>query len=169
MRPAGVVECQIPADSGTGFGHAGIGPQIYLFVFDAPPETLDEDIVAPSPLAINYRQVMQSITERHADFDFTGGQHLDEVGRSELAALIGVEDLGRAVFRQRLFHSFYAEISLKRDRHPPGQDTPCEPVQHSSKVDEPARQWDIGGQHALYRFWLVGLSVCREAFARVVG
>lgn len=56
MRSAGVVEGQIPADPGTGFGYAGIGPQVDLFVFDAPPETLDEDIVAPSPLAIYYRQ-----------------------------------------------------------------------------------------------------------------
>jgi hypothetical protein len=56
-----------------------------------------------------------AITERHADLDLVGCQHFDEVRRGELAALIGVEYLGRAVFRQRLLHSFYAKISLQRD------------------------------------------------------
>ena len=75
MRPSAVVEGQIPADPGACLGDAGIGPQVDLLIFDAPPQTLDEDVVTPSPLAI------------HADFDLTGGQHLDEVGRGKLAAL----------------------------------------------------------------------------------
>ena len=32
-----------------GFGQAGIGPQVKLFVFDGPPQALDEDIVASAP------------------------------------------------------------------------------------------------------------------------
>ena len=75
MRAAAIVEGQIAADPGPGFGHAGIGPQVDLFVFDGPPQALDEDIVPPRALAI------------HADLDLAGGQHLDEVGRRELAAL----------------------------------------------------------------------------------
>lgn len=90
MRTAIVIEAEIAANPGTGFRDAGVGPQVDLLVFDGPPEALDEDIVAPGPLAI------------HADLDFAGGQHFYEVGRCELAALIGVEDLGRAVSRQRL-------------------------------------------------------------------
>lgn len=86
--------------------------QVYLFVFDGPPEALDEDIVAPCPLAV------------HADLDLAGGQHLDEVGRSELAALVGVENLGRAVTRQRLLHRFNAKVGLQRDRHAPGGNPP---------------------------------------------
>jgi hypothetical protein len=46
-----------------------------LPTFDAPPQTLDEDVVAPGALAIN------------ADLDLSGGQHLDEVGGREPAAL----------------------------------------------------------------------------------
>src|SRR5690606_10363674 len=53
----------------------GIGPQVDFLVFDSPPEALDEDVVTPGALAI------------HADLDLAGGQHLDEVGRGELAAL----------------------------------------------------------------------------------
>lgn len=61
--------------------------------------------------------------------------------------IIRVEDLGRAVFRQRLLHSAYTKINLQRDRHPPCQDTPCEPVQHCGQVDEPARHEDVGDVH----------------------
>lgn len=50
MGPSAVVEGQIPADPGAGLGDAGIGPQVDLLIFDAPPQTFDEDVVAPSPL-----------------------------------------------------------------------------------------------------------------------
>ena len=75
MRAAAVVEAQISTDPGAGFRDAGIGPQVDLLILDGPPEALDEDIVAPCALAI------------HADFDLTGSQHLDELGRGELTAL----------------------------------------------------------------------------------
>lgn len=120
MRVLRVVEVQISADPGAGFRDAGIGPQVNLLVFDGAPEALDEDVVPPGALAI------------HADLDLSSGQHFDELGRSELAALIGVEYLRRAVTRQRFLHSFYAKIGLQRaacrsdasasDRHPtPGE------------------------------------------------
>jgi len=85
MRPAAVVEAEIAVDPGAGFGDAGIGPQVDFLVFYGPPQTLYEDVVPPSALSV------------HADLDLAGGQHLDEVGRGELAALIRVEYLGRAV------------------------------------------------------------------------
>ena len=75
MRTTAVVEGQIQANPGPGLGHAGIGPQVDLLVFDGPPKALDKDIVPPSALAI------------HADFNLAGGQNLDEFGRGELAAL----------------------------------------------------------------------------------
>jgi hypothetical protein len=40
------------ADPGPGLGHAYIGPQVDFLVFDGLPEALDEDVVAPGPLAI---------------------------------------------------------------------------------------------------------------------
>src|SRR6056297_3851752 len=107
MGTAAVVEAEVAPDPGAGLGHAGVGSQVDLLVFDGSPQALYEDVVAPGALAV------------HADPDLAGGQHLDEVGGSELAALVGVEDLGRAVTRQRLFHSFYAEVGLHRDRYPP--------------------------------------------------
>ena len=74
MRATAVVEAEIAADPGTGFRDAGVSPQVDLLVFDGPPQALDEDIVAPGPLAI------------HADLDLAGGKHLDEVGGGELVS-----------------------------------------------------------------------------------
>ena len=60
MGPSAVVEGQIPADPGAGLGDAGASSQVDLLIFDAPPQTLDEDVVAPGALAICYRQLFAS-------------------------------------------------------------------------------------------------------------
>jgi hypothetical protein len=75
MWASAVAEAEMAADPGADLRHAGIGVQMDLLVFDGAPEALDEDVVSPGPLAV------------HADPDFAGAQHLDEVGRGELAAL----------------------------------------------------------------------------------
>src|SRR5690606_42149145 len=54
---------------------------------------------------------------------------------------------GRTVTSQRLLHSFYAEVGLQRDRHPPCQDAASEPVQHGGEVNEPARHGNVGDVH----------------------
>ena len=47
---------------------------------------------------------LQANTERHADLDLAGGQHLDEVGGRELAALIRLaERAGQKIVLQRQF------------------------------------------------------------------
>ena len=58
MGASAVVEAEIAADGGTGLRDAGVGVQVDLLVFDAPPEPFDEDVVAPGPFAIYYRQVI---------------------------------------------------------------------------------------------------------------
>ena len=60
MWAAAVVKAEIVTDPGAGFRNAGIGVQVDLFVFDGSPEALYEDVVAPSSLAICYRQVFAS-------------------------------------------------------------------------------------------------------------
>jgi hypothetical protein len=50
VRPAAIVEVEITADRRAGLGHAVIGLEIHLLVFDASPESFDEDVVAPRPL-----------------------------------------------------------------------------------------------------------------------
>jgi hypothetical protein len=59
--------------------------QIDFLVLDGSPEALDENVVSPCALAV------------HADRDAVVDQHTGEFGASELAALIGVEDLRTAV------------------------------------------------------------------------
>lgn len=122
MGASALVVAQITPDRGAGLGNVGIGPQVDLLILDGPPETLHEDIVAPNSLAI------------HADFVFAGDQHLDEIGRCELATLIRVKDLRRAVTRKRLLHSLNAKIHFQRDRHAPYQDAPGEPAHKCSKL-----------------------------------
>jgi hypothetical protein len=43
MRSSAVVELEVAADQSAGFGHAVVGAQIDLLVFDAAPQPLDED------------------------------------------------------------------------------------------------------------------------------
>ena len=72
MRTLAVVEVQIPADRSARLADAVVGPKIDLFVFDRAPEALDEDVVAPRPLAV------------HADRDGVVEQQAGEVSAGEL-------------------------------------------------------------------------------------
>jgi len=112
------VEAEVAFDAGAGLGHAGVGPQVDLVVFDGSPQALHEEVIASGVLAI------------HADLDLVGGQHLDVVGRCELAAPIAAEYLGLAVTWERLPESFDAEVT----------------VQHGSQVEEAARGSLLGRQ-----------------------
>lgn len=75
MRSPAVVEGEIPADRGARVGHAGIGAQLDLLVFDRFPDALDEDVVAPGALAV------------HADLDARADQQGGELAAGELRAL----------------------------------------------------------------------------------
>src|SRR5258707_4606774 len=52
VRPAAIVEIEIPADPVSRVRHAVGGGQIDLLVFHAAPEPPDEDVVPPNSLAI---------------------------------------------------------------------------------------------------------------------
>src|SRR6266481_3815497 len=86
-----------------------IGMQVNLFVFEAAPQPLDEDIVHAAPLAI------------HANRDLVPAQHPGEVVAGELAALVGVEDLRPTKASERFLERLDAEIGAERVRQPPGQ------------------------------------------------
>src|SRR5215203_6165123 len=116
MRSPAIVKGQIAADRGAGLGYAVIGFQIHLLVFDAAPQALDKDVVAPGSLDV------------HADRDLVLEQHTGEVVAGELTALIRVEYLRTAVVAQGFFHRLDAEGCLQSDRQPPSQHAPAEPV-----------------------------------------
>jgi len=73
MGPTGIVEAvDVSAERSPRLGNAGIGPQVNLLVFDAPPEPFDEHIVPPRPFAI------------HADRDLVTSQQPREGQAREL-------------------------------------------------------------------------------------
>ena len=86
-----IVESEVAGQLLPGLGDALIGMQVDMLVFHALPQPLDEHVVDPAPLAV------------HADLDPVGFEDPGEVVTCELAALIGVEDLRRAVLGNRLF------------------------------------------------------------------
>ena len=61
--------------------------QVHLLVLDALPEALDEEVVAPGPLAV------------HAELDAVLLDHTDKGRAGELAPLVGVQDCRAAVVR----------------------------------------------------------------------
>ena len=77
-----------------------VGLQVYLLVFDAAPEPLDEHVINPATLAT------------HADFDVMSLQDAGKVIACKLTALISVEDLGRAVGGDSILQSFNTEAGM---------------------------------------------------------
>jgi hypothetical protein len=135
VRTPRIVELDVPAERRARLAHRVVGTQIHLLVFDRPPQPLDEHVVAPSSLAV------------HADRDLPATERAGECSTSELAALVGVEDLRLAEPRQRFFERFDAERRLHRDRQPPRQHTAAEPVDHRRQIHEAARHRDVGDVH----------------------
>lgn len=127
MWTSAIVEGEIAADASASLGYGLVGVEIDLFVFDRPPEPLDEDVVAPRALAI------------HRDGDLSLLQHGCEVDGGELRTLIGVEYFRLSIAGQRVLDRFDAEVRLHRDRQPPGQNPPAKPVHDGAEIDESPR------------------------------
>src|SRR5215212_7923175 len=85
VRTPGIIKVQIPTNRGPCIRHRVVGSKVDLLILDGPPEPFDEDVVAPGTLAI------------HADRDLVLQQQIGEVRASELAPLIGVEDVRLAM------------------------------------------------------------------------
>ena len=68
-----IVEADPGAKAGFRLGHRRIGMEVDLFVFEAAPQSLDEDVVHAAPLAV------------HADGDIMGLQSAGEAVAGELA------------------------------------------------------------------------------------
>ncbi len=102
-----VVEGQIFGQIGARIGDVGVGPQVDFFIFDRLPEPLDKDIIAPI-------LVFGCAFAVHGDFDVVLVQDRDEGITGELAALVGVEYLRRAVFGDGLLQCSDAKIVRHR-------------------------------------------------------
>jgi hypothetical protein len=127
-----VIEAEPGTDAGLGLGDAGIGVEIDLLVFEAAPQPFDEDVVHVAALAI------------HADRDPVVLQGAGEVVAGELAALVGIEDLGPTVQRERFLDGLDAELRAERIRQPPRQHGTAHPVHDHHQVEEALGHRDVG-------------------------
>ena len=92
------------------------GMQVDAFVFQGPPQALDEDIVDAPPLAV------------HRDAGADALQPICPGEGRELAALVSVHDRGRAEPVDGLVQRLDAEVRFKGVRYAPGQNFAREPV-----------------------------------------
>ena len=116
VRPPGIVESEVAGQLLPGLGDALVGMEVDVLIFHALPQAFDKYIIDPAPLAI------------HAYLDLVGLQHLGEVVTGELAPLVGVEDLWRAVLGDGFFERLDAEIRGHADGDPVRQDPSSGPV-----------------------------------------
>src|SRR5580704_4842724 len=97
-----IVEAEPCANAGFGLCDRCIGVEVDFFVFEAAPQPLDEDVVHVAALPV------------HADHDAVPLQGAGEFVAGELAALIGVEDLGSAIPSERLLERLDTELGAER-------------------------------------------------------
>ena len=124
VGPAPVVEVHPPADSGMGLGAGRELREVDALVLERSPQPLDEHVVHPAALAV------------HRDANARLREHVGEVDAAELAALIAIADLRRAIALERLAQGLDAEARLERVGQPPGQYLAARPVHHGDQVQK---------------------------------
>src|SRR5208282_6676169 len=90
------------------------------------------DVVEPGSTAV------------HAQLAAGGQNHVGELFSGELAALIGVDDLGYAVAGEGLLDDFLGVDGLQRDRHAMRQHLAAGHVHHRGQVDKSAGHGNVG-------------------------
>jgi len=108
VAPLVVVECDPAPDTDPSLGPSFPSLQIDAFILQEPPEAFDENIVNAAPLAV------------HRDPGADPFQPVNPGKGCELAALIGIHDLGRAELVDRLAQRLDAEVRLQRVGDAPG-------------------------------------------------
>ena len=109
-----------------------IGVQIDLLVFDALPESFDKHVVPPTPFPV------------HADLNAVVCQEPRELQAGELAPLIGIEDLGRAIAAHGVLHRIETEIGRERIGESPDQHPETGPVENREQIDEASAHGTVG-------------------------
>src|ERR1019366_7384571 len=98
----------------------------------------------------------------HADRNGVLHQHGGEIGACERAALIGVENLRLAVFRQGLLQRLDAEIRLHGDRYSMAENPAAEPIDHGDEMDKAVRHADVRDIRGPYLIWLGDRQIAQE-------
>ena len=111
--------------------------QVDGLVLERTPQALNEDVVqAPAPAV-------------HGDGDPGLVEHGGELLAGELAALVGVEDLGTAMALQGLWKNIGAEAGIKGVGEPPGEHAAGGPVHHCHPVQKALLKGNIGSVHSV--------------------
>lgn len=132
VRSGLVVKCRGALQALVRGADGLIGLQVDLLVFEAFPQPLNKHGITSAPFPI------------HADLDPKGFQSPRELLAGELAALIGVENLWRALAGQGLLHRIKTEIGRQRVGPPPRQHTTTRLVQHGTHIAKAARHRKVG-------------------------
>lgn len=109
------------------------GMEIDAFVFERPPQALDEHVIEPTSAPV------------HADADLAFLQHFREPGRRKLRALIRVEDIRSAIADQGLLQRL---AGGHRVRQAPRQNLTRRPVHDRREVAETLAYRDVGDVRA---------------------
>ena len=96
-----VVEFEVGGDSVARLRHIVVGLEVDFFVLEAAPQPFHEDVVGKAAAPV------------HADRHPVAAQHAGETFAGELAALVGVEDLGPPL-AQRLLQGLDAEARIQQ-------------------------------------------------------
>ena len=91
-----VVPAKVVCNVGVRGAQAVVGLEVRPLVLHASTQALDEHVLAPSA-APAHRQLAARATQHR----------VGELTRGELAPLVGVDDLGRAVLRERLLDEYF--------------------------------------------------------------
>ena len=124
MHATGVVPLKVVSDVGARGAHAVIGFEVNPFVLHAAPETFNKDVVAPGAAPV------------HRQLAALGEHRVGEFGGRELAALIGVDDLGRAVAGEGLLDDLSGVTGLQRDGYLVREHAAAGDIHHGGEVDE---------------------------------
>jgi hypothetical protein len=95
--PGGVVEAKVSFHSGSRIGRRAGGPQIGPLIFDASPKPFDEYVVETAAVAVDAASEVGFL------------EPVSEGAASELANLVGIEDLGRPEAPQGVIQRLYTK------------------------------------------------------------
>ena len=105
---------------------------MYFFIFDRPPQALDENIVEETAASVH--------RNRHASRDQPSREGL----AGELTALIRVENPRRAISRKRFVERVDAKARVHRVRQSPRQNRPAGPVDDRHEIEKAMLHRNIG-------------------------
>jgi hypothetical protein len=133
VAPLVVVEIDPSGDAAFEQDEVVVLADVDVLVLEAPPESLDHDIVDPSPAAV------------HADTYAVALGQIDPGAAGELTALVRVQDLWPGSRRLRgVLKSIQAEARIQGVRKTPAEDRPAWCAPQFPRTPAKGRQPDLG-------------------------